>query len=491
MPRHLQSIALVLLCAAVSSFGAQPGVPIEHKSPVLCLAWSADGRRLATGTHDGTIRIGEAATGKELHSLATGHPVAGMAFSPDGGTLAIAQVGQTMSAWEVATGKRLRTGGFPNYKPDQLAFTSDGQSVVAAGIGEFVQWRMNGGASGSKSGVLADGCATVSPDGRLSAWSDGKGLLRVREYEPQNRTMTLQVGSARSIAFGPEGKRLAVGDDQGVHLWDWTAQKKTTTLTELKRPAVKLSISADGQSLAALADDGTSLRLWDLKDNRSRRQINHPGRVAALALSPNGKLLATTGTDGKVHLWNALARELTHKGPPLELAPAELAGLWTDLGNADSGKVEAAWQKLAGARDNAIPFLQRQIRPIAVPSVDRKQIGKLLAELDSDTFAIREKATADLIAVGEPALGLVKRYLEKPASVEAERRANLVLEKLGEPALTPERLRVLEAIALLEQVRTAKAIGLLEEIDRDALVPQIRREARQALDRIAQSPEKK
>src|SRR5205814_680934 len=78
-------------------------------------------------------------------------------------------------------------------------------------------------------------------------------------------------------------------------------------------------------------------------------------------------------------------------------------------------------------------------------------------------------------------------HLEKGLSAEAEKRIHGVLKKLGQPVLTTERMRVLEALELLEQLRTAKAIALLEETERDALIPQIRLEARQALQRLAKS----
>lgn len=493
MLRSVPAVALVIQIAAAALLCAQPGLPIAHKGSVSCLAWSANGQWLATGGPDGAIRICEAATGKEVYNLSTGHAVVGMAFSPNGQTLAIRQAGQTMSNWDLATGKRLRVGGFPNYKADQLAFSLDGQTVVAGGYGEFIQWQVaTGGASGSKSGGVGDGYAAVAPDGSIVGWCDPKGQVRLREYQPQHRMTTLQVGSAHCIAIGPGGKLLAIGDDKGVRLWDLPTKKETTMLADLKRPVARLSISADGNSLAALADDGTSLRVWNLKDNRTRRPISHhSGKVAALALSPDGKLLATAGADGKALLWNTLARELTHKGPALELTPKELAALWVDLNNADAGKAEAAWQKLAGAGDNAVPFLRQQIRLVAVPSVDLTQLEKRLTELDADRFAVREKATAELIAAGELAVGLIKRFLEQTPSLEAQSRANLVLEKLGESPLTPERVRVLEAIALLEQVRTARTIDLLKEIERDALISPLRTEARQALERIAQLRENK
>jgi hypothetical protein len=162
-----------------------------------------------------------------------------------------------------------------------------------------------------------------------------------------------------------------------------------------------------------------------------------------------------------------------------------LAELWTDLGNADFSKVDAAWCKIADAGDKAIPFLRQQIRAIAVPAVDLKYLEKLIAELDSESFAARETATKELVAMGEPAIGPLQRLLKDQPSLEAQKRANFALEKLKETGVTRERLRALEALELLEQVRTPMAIALLKEIERDTLIPQIRTMARQALERIA------
>src|SRR5205814_9056586 len=111
--------------------------------------------------------------------------------------------------------------------------------------------------------------------------------------------------------------------------------KATTKLTGLDKPASKLTFSLDGKTLAALAGDGTSIRVFDLTRNTTRCLINHSaGEVASLALSPHGKMLATTAKDGKVlYLCTATARQLTHKGPPLAVSAQEFAKLWADLGN--------------------------------------------------------------------------------------------------------------------------------------------------------------
>src|SRR5262249_32504787 len=149
--RLLPGAVLAAFAIATSVRGEPPLAKVEHKSPVLCLAFSADGATLATGCQDGTVRLTQVPGGKEVRVIDTGKaPVAGLAFSPDGKWLAVRQVGKTMSTWEVATGKMGRTGGFTNYKADRLAFTPDGSAVVATAPGEFVHWKITGGASGSK-----------------------------------------------------------------------------------------------------------------------------------------------------------------------------------------------------------------------------------------------------------------------------------------------------------------------------------------------------
>src|SRR5262249_47546810 len=159
-------------------------------------------------------------------------------------------------------------------------------------------------------------------------------------------------------------------------------------------------------------------------------------------------------------LGDVATRELTRQGPPLELSAKELAGLWTDLADKDYDKSDAAWRKLGAAGDHAIPFLKEQIRPIAVPPLDLKQVEKRLAELDSERFVTREKATWELMSLGELAIVPLQRLLEKPSSAEAQRRAHTVLKKLSEPVLTPDRLRALDVLELLEQLRSPKAVAL-------------------------------
>lgn len=493
--------ATVFLSPGLPPRAGPPRVLVEHQSPVLCLGWSADGRQLAAGTQDGTVHVTDATTGKDRSFPTQPSAVTALAFSPDGKVLEVFNQFLRQSTWDAGTGKQY--GGHAQYDHavDHLAFLAGGRWVVGVAEGAFVkrQFVTSGPAEGlGRAGATATSApsrAAIAPDGTVSGYCDTKGLLVVLQSGPVDKfnfgdDATLHVGEARSIAFGPGGKLLAVGGEKAVQLWDWPAKKKTHALTGLDQPAARLAISANGGALAALGADGTTVLVWDLKGNSVRcRIIHNRGVVGSLALSPDGKVLATTVKDGKaVFLWKAEPRVLTRQVPPLELSAKELAALWGDLSGPDHAKSDAAWHKLGAAGDNAIPFLRLRIRAYAVAAADLKQIEKQVAQLDSNEFATREQASKELEAAGELAVVPLKRMLATAPSVEARRRAERLLKKVAaQEAPPPEMLRVLDAIDLLAQVRTAKAIALLGEIQREARVAQVRIEAKRAMQAIGRT----
>src|SRR6185436_435225 len=117
-------------------------------------------------------------------------------------------------------------------------------------------------------------------------------------------------------------------------------------------------------------------------------------------------------------LWKLAPRELEKKGPPLELSAKELAEQWNELNSTDYTKADNAWRRLHAAGAKAIPFLRQQIRAIAVPPADMKAIEKLLADLDSREFVVRENASKGLAATGDLAVLPLQRLLEKTNSAE-------------------------------------------------------------------------
>lgn len=486
----LTPVAVVFLVVASRGVRAEPPQrEIKHEGPVFSVVWSTDGKTLVSAGQDGIIRLTDVASGKETKRIDTKHAVRGIALSPDGKLLAVRAVAGTLELWSVENGNLMKTNTLKNYTGHHLAFFSDGSAITAVGVGEKQVWHhLKGGASGSKTAGNLTGCAAVSPDGTKTVTTIGTaGLLRMYEYDGKLwRLRPLQIKNARAVAFSPDGKTLAVANaDNTIDLWDYTTNQNIRKYEGLREPAVHLAFSGNGKTFAAIGSTDTTIRVWDADTARLRRQlVTNRANIAHLALSPDGRQIATAGNDGKALVWSVAARDLGKLGPPIELSAKDLDSLWRDLANADLTKADEAFKKLVRGGDSSVPYLAQQIRAVAVPLVEAKQIDNLLKDLDSENFGVREKASKELARFGELAVGPLQKLLDSNPTPEARRRATLLLEKLKAPALSPERLRALEAVELLEHIRTAEARKVLEEIARTALIAQIQREARDALERL-------
>src|SRR5262249_55583886 len=184
MTRRLSPFGLLYLFIAPPLSAAPPRLQIDHQGTITCVAWSANGLRIATASQDGAVRVLDTATGKELHRFASGHAVRGLALAPDGKTLALSQEGRGVSIWNLATGQRQCSNGYTNYSPEHLAFTPDSQTVLGIGVGQLFNWKMTGGITIS-GGANGGACAAVAPDAAIGGWADvAERLLILFENVP-------------------------------------------------------------------------------------------------------------------------------------------------------------------------------------------------------------------------------------------------------------------------------------------------------------------
>jgi WD40 repeat protein/tRNA A-37 threonylcarbamoyl transferase component Bud32 len=339
-----------------------------HGGAVTHLAFSADGRLLASGSGptvmyfngrpltaaagDRTVKLWDVAGGRAKATFAADKgAVAAVAFGAGGKLLAAKSGAKTIQVWDTATGQEV---AFPGYyaRITAVAFSPDGRLLAAAsartgGPGNIQVWDT---ASGQEKALLTGHAAPVtylafSTDGRLASASLD-GTIKLWDVVAGQETATLQghTSAVLSLAFSPDGKLLASGAEPTriqdgktvsltatvvLKLWDIADGKEKATLTGHTNRVTAVAFSPDSATLASGSWDGT-IRLWDVVTGQEKMALNNGKDVSALAFAPGGKTLAAGDMDGTIRLWDAgtdLEKTTLHVQPPNLGGPRVLSPL--------------------------------------------------------------------------------------------------------------------------------------------------------------------
>jgi WD40 repeat protein len=283
-----------------------------HKGKIWFAVYSPDGKSVATGADDKTVRLWNPATMQS--SILRNHTDAVLcaAYSPDGKLLATGSRDKTIKLWDPAAGKELRTLTGHTAEVRFLAFAGDGKTLVSAGGDNSVKvWDA---ASGQGRAAFPGQVAALSPDGKLlttASQGSAKGAsMQVRLFDlatrKQLRTLEVNARDMSCLVFSADGKLLAGvgGTDSTVRVWDtstWMAQRGPTKLSS---GVESVAFAADGKTLFTGHADGL-VRLWDASSWRERTNLPaHREPIFSLAVSKDGTGLATSSRDGTVKLWN-------------------------------------------------------------------------------------------------------------------------------------------------------------------------------------------
>ena len=296
----------------------RPQTAGQRRRGVLAVAFSPDGRSLATAGEDSAIVLRDAATLAVTGRL-EGHAdsVTCLAFSPDGRTLASAGYDGLVRLWDVAE-KTLRASleGHDTWV-FALAYSPDGRQLASAGADKAV--RLWDGNTGSILGVLrghdsAARAVAFRPDGSglVSGGADGEAIVwDLPSRSPQIRVRAHR-GTIRALAFEPDGRALtSAGEDGEIKLWEAATGRELAALTGQGEMIAGLVVSPGGGTIASAGMDGI-IRLWDARTGRERATLSGArDGVSALAFAPGALRLASTGYDGTVTIWEPAASTLS------------------------------------------------------------------------------------------------------------------------------------------------------------------------------------
>jgi hypothetical protein len=357
--------------------------------------------------------------------------------------------------WEPTTGKEIRTLATGLSPAGPLAFSPDDRTLLA------------GTTTGGSGGL---GVFDVTTGTALRQWLTPEHSVGQACFSPDGRTVAASVVKMRSR---PEVT--------GIALFELATGKERRRLGGVSGLVNEIVFSPDGRTLAASAED-PGLYLWDTVDCRGPHKVEgHVGYQHALAFAPDGRVLAAGGTDTSILLWNV--EHLRHgMSLPAEKATVfEPDALWADLASDDASAAYRSILVLAAHPREAVSLLKERVQPRA----DERRLAGLIADLDADEPAVREKATQQIVELGDVAEPALRRALAGKPSLEVRRRLEQVLGRLDGPDFSPARLRSLRAVEALEKIGTAEARAVLRSVAEGEKESRLTRETRATLGRLA------
>ena len=369
---------------------------------------ATDGTRLASCDRDGIIRMHDWASNKELQKFPTQTKNPTIAFSPDLTLAASSYHEETViRLWDLATGKEWKCLQRDGGGSSGLAFSADGRTLLEI--------------EGTKNMYL---------------WEVVSG--------EQRRAVSL-ARYPSSIAFSPDGRRIALGEFCGMNRID----RKDST-------------------------NHVGIQIYDVAANRVVSSLlGHEGLVSALSFSPNSRILASAGSDTTALLWDAAA--LPGPGPAVPLTANERAACWVGLGGNAQEAYACMWKLVVDKE--ALHLLRENLKPGAPAS--EKEVRRLVTDLSSDQFAVRSQASKELAKLGTGIAAELRKTLAPGMSLETRRRVEELLRSIA-----TQHLRNGRAIEVLETINTPAARRVLETLATGQDEVRQTREAKASLERL-------
>jgi WD40 repeat protein len=299
--------------------GQKVGEPIKHDESVVAIAFSQKtGKYLATASLDGIAQVREVPSGRELATVKHQNGVADIVFNSDETLLATASADGTSGLWDVTKGNRVaildhRRGNTlgNNAYVKAVDFSPEGKWVATANLdGKARLWQVSDGKEIAGFPPHGDSILDIafSQDGTKLATANADGTATLAQFT-RGKLSNIKVlpgeGRIQTLSFTQDGLYLATMSSQGdSRLWDTTHGKRFWSLN--KSNVTAIAFSRDSKHLATAHSGNNRLLLWERKEDETYKQIaclQQQDRIVGIDFSPNGQYLATASWDNTSRLW--------------------------------------------------------------------------------------------------------------------------------------------------------------------------------------------
>lgn len=487
-----------------------PCVLRGHSSRVSALEFSADGARLLSGGWDRRVNAWIVAMPDRRASLegAVGW-IHDLDFSPTGGLVAACDEAGSVLVWRFQPWGLASTSpivAVPGVGPCRgLDFAPDGKLLATAGAdGKVRLWtipldlsdngRYYGQAIEAVEAATIDAHSdeathvVISSEGSHLAsagWDRRVRIFRLSEAgtptpeASQGETFSLgETPVALTFVGSGEGLELLALDTGGnLHRWNLADSGEDpvspSSLTPLGTRVAVASFAADGSRVAVAAGDSEIVLIDAHTGKRQALLRGHEAPVRSLVFSPDGRSLASGGSDERILLWDLLPSGTGDDASHRTSTPGKRASLWQALASVDTSAAYAAMDQLRRAGNDGVSWMRGWLLPESLPDAD--SIRRLIRDLAAEEYETRVAAHDALQSLGRLVETELTDALEQVESPEARWSLGRLLSDIegNRTILDGQPLREVRALQTLERTASRAAVRLLEDLaalkDRPAL----------------------